>query len=234
MSIYSKLSALLTAANTKTGESDTTLTDAVQTLIDGYGQGGGSSDADGLIDGSLLTLSNSNVTSLRNYAFANFSGIQSISLPNVTTVNGRENFVNASGLVTVNLPKITDTTAYMFYGCGNLQNVDISLVANIRNYAFRDCVNLEFLDLPTVGMIYGNGFNGCKKLVTLVLRKSTLCGLESTNVFTNTPFAGYNGLSGTVYVPSALISTYQGASNWSAMYSGGYCTFSAIEGSAYE
>ena len=41
MSIYSKLSALLTAANTKTGESDTTLTDAVQTLIDGYGGGGG-------------------------------------------------------------------------------------------------------------------------------------------------------------------------------------------------
>lgn len=41
MSIYSKLSSLLTAANNKTGESDTTLTDAVQTLIDGYGQGGG-------------------------------------------------------------------------------------------------------------------------------------------------------------------------------------------------
>ena len=41
MSIYSKLYSLLTAANNKTGESDTTLTDAVQTLIDGYGQGGG-------------------------------------------------------------------------------------------------------------------------------------------------------------------------------------------------
>lgn len=41
MSILSKLQALLTAANTKTGESDTTLTDAMQTLIDGYGQGGG-------------------------------------------------------------------------------------------------------------------------------------------------------------------------------------------------
>jgi hypothetical protein len=37
------LSSLLTAANNKTGESDTTLTDAVQTLIDGYGQGGGGS-----------------------------------------------------------------------------------------------------------------------------------------------------------------------------------------------
>ena len=41
MSILSKLQALLTAANTKTGESDTTLTDAMQTLVDGYGQGGG-------------------------------------------------------------------------------------------------------------------------------------------------------------------------------------------------
>ena len=43
MTIFQKIQSLLTAANTKTGESDTTLTDAVQTLIDGYGQGGGSS-----------------------------------------------------------------------------------------------------------------------------------------------------------------------------------------------
>lgn len=42
MSILSKLQSLLTAANATTGESDTTLTDAVQTLVDGYGQGGGS------------------------------------------------------------------------------------------------------------------------------------------------------------------------------------------------
>lgn len=41
MSIRSKIQALITAANTKTGESDTTLTDAIQTLVDGYGQGGG-------------------------------------------------------------------------------------------------------------------------------------------------------------------------------------------------
>lgn len=40
MSIKSKIQALIAAANAKTGESDTTLTDAVQTLVDGYGQGG--------------------------------------------------------------------------------------------------------------------------------------------------------------------------------------------------
>lgn len=41
MSIRSKIQSLITAANNTTGESDTTLTDAVQTLVDGYGQGGG-------------------------------------------------------------------------------------------------------------------------------------------------------------------------------------------------
>lgn len=41
MTVTQKLQALLDASNAKTGESDTTLTDAVQTLIDGFGQGGG-------------------------------------------------------------------------------------------------------------------------------------------------------------------------------------------------
>lgn len=40
MSLISKIQALITAANAKTGETDATLTDAVQTLVDGYGQGG--------------------------------------------------------------------------------------------------------------------------------------------------------------------------------------------------
>ena len=39
MSIPGKINSLITAANTKTGESDTTLTDAVQRLCDGYGGG---------------------------------------------------------------------------------------------------------------------------------------------------------------------------------------------------
>jgi len=40
VTVKSKLQNLLSAANTVTGEADETLTDAVQTLVDGYGQGG--------------------------------------------------------------------------------------------------------------------------------------------------------------------------------------------------
>lgn len=39
--VKSKLQSLLTASNAKTGKSDANLTDAVKTLLDGYGQGGG-------------------------------------------------------------------------------------------------------------------------------------------------------------------------------------------------
>lgn len=54
MTLREKIQSLITAANTKTGESDTTLTDAVQTLVDGYGQGGGGATviASGTITGS--------------------------------------------------------------------------------------------------------------------------------------------------------------------------------------
>ena len=40
-SVKSKLQSLLTASNAKTGKSDANLTDAVNTLLEGYGQGGG-------------------------------------------------------------------------------------------------------------------------------------------------------------------------------------------------
>ena len=40
-SVKSKLQSLLTASNAKTGKSDANLTDAVKTLLEGYGQGGG-------------------------------------------------------------------------------------------------------------------------------------------------------------------------------------------------
>lgn len=41
--IAEAISARISAANGKTGKSDTTLTEAVQSLCDGYGQGGGGS-----------------------------------------------------------------------------------------------------------------------------------------------------------------------------------------------
>lgn len=69
MTILQKIQSLITAANNTTGESDTTLTDAVQTLVDGYGQGGGSLPTSiSKIDGGSFTPTNDTSCSLYNIA----------------------------------------------------------------------------------------------------------------------------------------------------------------------
>ena len=68
----------------------------------------------------------------------------------------------------------------------------------------------------------------------IILRNSNaVVTLNNTSELNNTPFAS-GGAGGTLYVPSALISSYQSATNWSTIL--GYSTNSiqAIEGSAYE
>ena len=97
------------------------------------------------------------------------------------------------------------------------------------------CQLLEFCDIGSTVGIASSAFANCYALQTLVLRKSdAICTLANVSAFTNTPMSGYNNLTGTVYVPQALISTYQTATNWSTLYNAGTVTFAAIEGSEYE
>ena len=63
-SVKSKLQSLLTASNAKTGKSDTNLTDAVKTLIEGYGQGGGECSGNHIIEVDELPTENIDETAL--------------------------------------------------------------------------------------------------------------------------------------------------------------------------
>ena len=97
------------------------------------------------------------------------------------------------------------------------------------------CHLLEDADIGNTAAIAANAFANCNKLQTLILRKTgSICTLANVSAFLNTPMRGYNSLSGTIYVPSALISTYQTATNWATVYAQGHVTFAAIEGSEYE
>lgn len=103
------------------------------------------------------------------------------------------------------------------------------------NTANNACKLLAFCDIGSIASIAANAFANCYALQTLVLRKSdAICTLANVSAFNNTPMSGYNSLTGTVYVPQALKSTYQTATNWSTLYNAGTVTFAAIEGSEYE
>ena len=66
--------------------------------------GGGGSDINKLIDGSIESVSISGITSVRGSAFANCSAITSITIPEGVTSIGGNVFQSTAALATVDLP----------------------------------------------------------------------------------------------------------------------------------
>jgi hypothetical protein len=138
----------------------------------------------------------------------------------------------------------TTTITVNFSGYGSAFSEDsaltrVSLPNAIGSTAYNVCQNcyaLEYADFGSIDTLNGNSFRNNYVLQTLILRRTSLVNLGNnpSSSFYNTPFLGYNDLSGKIYVPQALISDYQTATNWSTLYNAGHCTFVAIEGSEYE
>lgn len=217
MPLTDGINALIRYANETTGASDTTLSDAVESLVAGYGGGGWSTD--GIIVGTEPSGAiTSDATTAIYGALAGNSAITSLHLPLLETVNERS-FQKMSVLTNFVAPKMTYTQTYLFADSTSLKAIDI-LGAALLGYR---------------SAIANNSFENCYAFDTMIIRNtSEVMRLNNLNAFNNTPFRGYNSLTGTVYVPSGLISGYQSATNWSTLYSNGTCTFVAIEGSIYE
>lgn len=184
-----------------------------------------------------LTELPSGLTNINTYVFRSCTNLALTKLPNGVVGIGSYAFYDCPNLALTILPSgVTSIGQYAFRGCTNLALTALpSGVTSIPGSAFYGCSNVTQMDLPSVGSIAASAFYGCNKLQTLVLRKSdAICTLANVSAFTNTPLRGYNNLTGTVYVPQALISTYQTATNWSTLYNEGHMTFVAIEGSEYE
>ena len=172
-----------------------------------------------------ITTLPSSVQTIGNYAFMNCSGIIDIYCDGNITNLAISSFLSDSTATPMNIveakfPNLSQTSIGTVFG------------STTANYA---CKKLQVADIGEVASISANAFANCYKLQTLVLRRTgAVCSLANVSAFLSTPMRGYNSLAGTVYVPSALISTYQTATNWSTLYNNGTVTFVAIEGSEYE
>lgn len=182
---------------------------------------------------ALTSVSYPNATEIKNSAFNGCTSLVSASFPEVTTI-GSSAFLTCSSLTAVNAPKVTIINGTGFKDCTSLVEVEFPVLTNLP-YAdtFRGCTKLEFADLGLCTCIANNTFYGDTKFKTLILRSSTVATLNNTNAFNSSPFS--SGMSGgTVYVPEALISNYQSASNWSTIFGRPNNQIKKIEGSIYE
>lgn len=191
---------------------------------------------------ALTSLPNG-VTTIGDSAFQDCANVTFSVIPSGVTKIESTTFQGCSSITTIKCEgQLSAVGAGAFLKCPSLTkaefpNCTASSWGNIlgTSQAASACQNLVTADIGSTSSIGSNNFANCYKLQTLVLRKTgSICTLSNVSAFTNTPMRGYNSLTGTVYVPSALISTYKTATNWKTLYDGGTLTFAAIEGSQYE
>lgn len=198
---------------------------------------------DALLSGTLSgAYTNPRITEVGQYGFAGKKKITSLSLPNVIKIDIYA-FSNMTNLETINLPNLQNTSFVASTYNQNIFSSDAKLrvliFPKIQTYVggsfFSSCSALETLDFGAEFL----GFNGssifslCGSLRTIILRRNAISSISNANVLNATPFKA-NGAGGTLYVPQALISSYQSATNWSTILSRETNQILPIEGSIYE
>ena len=203
----------------------------------------------------ITKFTGNSVTGLNNFNYAychTFYGctsLEEVELPSLTTLQDRAQvFRGCTSLRKVNLSSVKVLIGgTVFYGCTSLEGLVLPSAfsdpgnqgTKINSEWCRNCSSMAYFDTAMAYSIEANAFNGCTALNTLVIRHSpntnagNICTLLNVNALTGTPFA-VGGTGGTLYVPSAKVSDYQTATNWSTLYNAGTLTVSAIEGSYYE
>ena len=222
------INALTAYANETTGASDTTLSDAVESLVAGYGGGGGDFLDPTYPSGELTT----DATTIPAGLCYGRTGITKVSGPNVTSIQARA-FTNAQNLQEVFFPKANFAGENHFTDCTNLKGL---VLPSNKATPYQFCTRarkLEYVD-TIGGPFYNQAFKDANALTLMILRNTTLCSLYTTDSFDGTPFRGYNSKTGTLYVPSALVEAYKTTGNWKTVYEAGHMTILPIEGSIYE
>ena len=181
-------------------------------------EGGGGGDTLGqYLSDTLETYANDSLTSLWGYAFAYAKNLKQVSFPNLVEVKGYA--FTETGITTLVLP------AY----CKGKTWTEFNAFSGMRN--------LEALDVHGHGAGLRNQWaSGCSKLETVIIRSPTLMAASAQGILANTPFnvGSTGGTGGTLYVPQALIESYQSAANWSTILSYPNNQILPIEGSIYE
>lgn len=181
----------------------------------------------------------STVTKIGNQFLAN-TNITSLIIPSSVTSIG-EYFLDDSKITSMTIPStVTSLGKNCFYECASLTNVTYN--APIANLPQAFCQNTNSLSFVDINSSVSNIKNYCftrssasTNLLEVVLRKTdgvvTLPNaIGSTGI--NAVFRYRRNIK--LYVPSALIASYEANSNWAAGITAGYLTIVALEGSQYE
>lgn len=166
---------------------------------------------DSIIDRSITEFKDDTLTTIGQYAFSKCTALTEVNFPNVTTIKPRA-FWQASISSALVLPKVERIEDYAFNATGLMKSLCLPKLEYLGYGAFEYCTGLLELDVPSCTTISTAAFRGAP-LNTLILRnETTVCTLLAAMTITWTPIGQGTGY---IYVPAALKSQYEQATNWS-------------------
>lgn len=184
---------------------------------------------------ALLEVSLPACSNLNEAVFNGCINLSKVSLPSCKYINDTA-FGGCSALSEVNLPVCSYIGSFAFFECINLSNVSLPsceyigswafescklsvlslpVCSYIGGFAFQSCSELLEVNLPVCSHISSGAFASCSKLREITLEYSSVC-LLGAGAFNYTSI--YYG-SGSIYVPSSLVSAYKADSMWSSLRS---------------
>lgn len=160
--------------------------------------------------GSLTNIDFPLVTDIGYGGFVNCTNLANISFPKATTI-GNDTFSCCVNITHADFPLATSIAYSMLQGCTRLVSTNFPSATVVNGNAFSNCTALTKLDFPLVTSIGTYAFSNCSSLTALILRRASVCTLANANALTNSAIAKGTGY---IYVPSALVASYEAATNW--------------------
>ena len=165
MALTDKLKAIADAIRAKSGKTNVMTLDDMAAEVAAISSGGG--EADSLLAGGLVQISNEHVTALRDYAlYMHTKDLIAVDFPNVTSIGS---YALGSCNVLADVPKLQTVGSSAFNCCFVLEHVDFPLLEVIQSGGFGYCKALKSVYFPNVTTIAATAFSGCTALTTVVL-----------------------------------------------------------------
>ena len=115
---------------------------------------------------TIVNLNNS-ASYVANQAFQNKTDLQTVYLPNCTSV-GSSAFQNCTSLSSIYLPNCVSIGSSAFEST-KITSLYLSNCTKVNFYAFKNCKSLQIVNLPIVSIIYSGAFTGCTSLTNISL-----------------------------------------------------------------
>lgn len=191
-----RLDALLTYANGVTGESDTSIGDAIETLAEKYDVGYSLDDiADGSEPSGDIVI---NSTNIMPYTFLSRSNITGVSLPNAITV-GQQTFNGVNNISRLDVPKVETFGASAFTGL-KVASINLPSAVTIGQGCFTNCATSnEILIGRNIATIEANAFRNFASFNSVTSMTVRILGTPNSiasNIFNSAK-------QGDIYVPWA-------------------------------